>query len=358
MDGIGSNGPVPRVSVIVPCHDLGRYLGEAVDSVLAQTFGDLEILVLDDGSTDAETLEVLQSFERPKTRLLRSENHGLAAARNRLVAEARGEFVCALDADDRLEPPMLERSLAAFERDPGLAFVSHWLRTFGDETEEWTPERCDFPALLDRNTVNGAALVRRSAVQAVGGWDESMKDGCEDWDFWISMVEKGFRGTILPEFLFLYRRRAASMSRLMHERRADVDLWRRIVARHEASFRAHLPELLLRREELVLDGIRYAAELDEEQGRWLVPEVARLRESAAALRAKVARANEDRAKDEAVALLPELERARARVFELDAERNQLAGELRDLRASASWRLTEPLRLLGDLFGRRGRGGGA
>lgn len=369
MDGHGSNGPVPRVSVIVPCHDLGRYLGEAVDSVLAQTFDDVEILVLDDGSTDAETLEILRDFERPKTRLFRTENRGLAAARNRLVAEARGEFVCALDADDLLEPQMLERSLAAFDRDPGLSFVSHWFRTFGDESWEWTPARCDFPALLDWNTVNGSALVRRADLLASGGWDESMREGCEDWDLWIGLVERGKRGHILPEFLFRYRRRAGSMSRLLFERTTFVDVWRQMVARHEETFRRYLPELLLRREALVLDGIRYAAELDEEMGRWLRPEVVRRRETAAALRAKAGRAREARARDETLALLPaleneaaalrgELERARARALELDAERHRLAEELRTIRGSASWRLTEPMRLLGEWARRRSGGEGS
>ena len=107
-----------------------------------------------------------------------------------------------------------------------MVFVSHWLETFGDEHWTWTPERCELPALLARNAVNGAALVRREAFEAVGGYDESMREGCEDWDFWLRLVERGFPGTIIPEVLFYYRRRADSMSRDMLEEADTVVRWK------------------------------------------------------------------------------------------------------------------------------------
>src|SRR5437660_4655595 len=221
-----------KVSVIVPCYNLGEYLDEAVDSVLAQTFQDFEIVVVDDGSTDQATRRLLAAYEKPRTRVIRSENRGLPAAKNLGLAETTGPYVCMLDADDRLDPQLLAKSVAALDRDPSLAFVSHWLRTFGDESWEWTPSRCDFPALLDVNTVNGAALVRRSALLAVGGFDESMRDGCEDWDAWISLVERGFKGAILPEVLFHYRRRPESMSRVMMRGEGHPRLYRRLTEKH------------------------------------------------------------------------------------------------------------------------------
>ena len=127
-------------------------------------------------------------------------------------------------------------------------FVSHWLETFGDEHWTWTPERCDLPSLLARNTVNGAALVRREAFEAVGGYDETMRDGCEDWDFWLRLVERGFPGTIIPEVLFYYRRRADSMSReMLDERkyRRPLDV---LIDKHEHSYRADLPSIMVAKE--------------------------------------------------------------------------------------------------------------
>ena len=344
--------PPPRVSVVVTCYDLGRYLDEAVASVLAQTFEDFEVLVVDDGSTDPATTQLLADYRRPRTRVLRTPNSGLPAAKNTGIRHTSGEYLCCLDADDALEPAFLERSVAALDADPELAFASHWLRTFGDETGEWRPTRCDFPALLDANTVNGAALVRRSAVAAVGGFDESLRDGCEDWDLWIALVERGFRGTILPELLYAYRRRPDSLSRTMLSGTGHPELYRRIVEKHEAAFREHLPALLRRRDSDLCRLEAHLHDLELEYERWLGPELARHREHAARLSEKLARSR-----------LPT--RLAGVEAELAATRDELAGTRRGLeaartevallRASASWRVTAPLRRVFDAWLRaRGR----
>src|SRR5262245_46110377 len=128
-----------KVSVIIPCYNLGRYLDEAVESVQKQTFQDFEILVVDDGSTDPDTRSLLEEYERPRLQLVRSENRGLPCARNLGLAHTTGDYVCMLDADDLLEPTCLEKSVAVLDQDPSIAFVSHWLRAFGDESWDWTP---------------------------------------------------------------------------------------------------------------------------------------------------------------------------------------------------------------------------
>src|SRR5437867_457309 len=117
---------MPRVSVVIPCYNLGRFLDEAVDSVLAQTFQDFEIVVVDDGSTDQETQRLLADYRKPGTRVVRSPNRGLPAAKNLGLAETTGPYVCMLDADDRLDPQLLAKSVAALDGDPSVAFVSHW----------------------------------------------------------------------------------------------------------------------------------------------------------------------------------------------------------------------------------------
>src|ERR1051325_3761742 len=112
--------PVPKVSVIITCYDLGRYLDEAVASVLAQTYQDFEIVIVDDGSTDPATQALLADYRRPKTRVIRPAHKGVMAARNLAIASATGEFLCALDADDRLRPTYFEKAIAKFDADPDL----------------------------------------------------------------------------------------------------------------------------------------------------------------------------------------------------------------------------------------------
>jgi glycosyltransferase involved in cell wall biosynthesis len=318
----------PRVSVIIPCYNLGRYLDEAVDSVLAQSFQDFEILVVDDGSTDPDTCRALADYRKPRTRILRSDNRGLPAAKNLGVAHTTGPYICALDADDRADPMLLEKSVAALDGDPSLAFVSHWLRTFGDEIREWTPAACDFPALLDMNTVNGAALVRRSAVEAVGGFDETMRDGCEDWDLWITLVERGFKGRILPEFLYYYRRRAGSMSKLMVQGDGHIRLYRFLAQKHVDSYRRHLSALMVRREEDICDLRRHVHDLELEYQRWMAPEIAKQRDDVTVRERKIGR--------ERTRLEADLVIARAAL-------DDVRGEVDALRRSISWRITAPLR---------------
>src|SRR5207247_3884306 len=100
------------------------------------------------------------------------------------------------DADDRLDRTYFEKTLRILENEPDIAFVSTWVQAFGEEKWFWKRDRCDLIKLLAECTVNGSALVRRSAVLAVGGYDGRMgAQGDEDWDLWISLVEHGYRGT-------------------------------------------------------------------------------------------------------------------------------------------------------------------
>jgi glycosyltransferase involved in cell wall biosynthesis/peptidoglycan/xylan/chitin deacetylase (PgdA/CDA1 family)/SAM-dependent methyltransferase len=238
-------GSKPTVCVVIPCYNLGAYLDQAVQSVLDQSYQDFEILIIDDGSTEPATRHLFNSYQRPKTRIFRTENQGLARARNFGLAEARGRYVSFLDADDLLEPDFLARTVERLDADPSLAFVSCWLRAFGDAEFLWQPTDCTFPRLLAEDTVCTAALTRVDAVQAVGGFDAGMPlAGYEDWDLAISLVERGLHGVILPEFLFRYRIRKRSMSADCASPGNHALLMRYLIDKHAGTYREHLPGLL------------------------------------------------------------------------------------------------------------------
>jgi glycosyltransferase involved in cell wall biosynthesis/peptidoglycan/xylan/chitin deacetylase (PgdA/CDA1 family) len=242
---LADSGRPPTVSVVIPCYNLGAYLDQAVQSVLDQTFTDLEILVVDDGSTDEATRHLFVSYRRPKTRIIRTENRGPAAARNRGLREARASYLCFLDADDLLEPTFLDKAVAVLEEDPRLGFASCWLRAFGDASYRWSPLSCDFPVLLAECTVCTAALQRREAVLAAGGYDEAMAlQGYEDWDLAIGLVERGWPGTIIPEYLFRYRIRGGSLSQDRGSPEQHSSLMRYLMTKHHNSYRKHLAAVL------------------------------------------------------------------------------------------------------------------
>jgi glycosyltransferase involved in cell wall biosynthesis len=345
----------PSISVIIPCCNQGRYLVEAVDSVLAQTRQDFEVLVVDDGSTDPGTLAVLDTFERPKTTVFRTANQGLARARNFLIARAHGRYLCALDADDRLHPEFLERAGAVLDGDPSVTFVSTRLQMFGIEGRTWPDvERCDLPTLLAEDTVITSALVRKHAIESVAGYDAGMPHpGDEDWDLWISVVEAGHKGVILPEVLFYYRRRPDSMCIACTTGQAHLDLVQYIVKKHAGSYRAHLIDVLLAKEAHISDVRRGNVALETELASWLAPTVERRRAELVDLRRKLAAARERRDQRDRAASAPALRTLIAEqqreLAALDAEYRRARAEIDALRASASWRLSAPARFAYELW---------
>jgi glycosyltransferase involved in cell wall biosynthesis len=319
---------VPSVSVIVPCYNLGQFLDDAVESVLGQTFQDFEILVIDDGSTDPLTSTMLASYARPKTRVIRIPHRGLAAARNAGIEQAAGRYLCALDADDRLRPTFLERTVGVLDNNSQLTFCSTWLRTFGDEHWDWTPDRCDIPTLLWENTVLTAALVRRDAVVEIGGYDTGMPEqGDEDWDLWLRLAAAGRTGTILREVLFDYRRRAASMSRTCWYGPGHLPLLHYRVDKFRDLYSTHLWDVLLHQDDATSPLLRRNDELERHLASNLEPALAARQAELRSLEEKLAR----------------LEQSSQHVRNIETALTASAAEIDTLKRSMSWRVGGPLR---------------
>jgi glycosyltransferase involved in cell wall biosynthesis len=329
----------PKVSVVITCYNLGEYITEAVDSVLAQTCQDFEVLIVDDGSTDPSTRAILAGFDRPGVRVLSMAHSGLAAARNAGIASTTGEYLCALDADDRLERSYLEKATRILDADPTITFVSGWLRTFGDEQWDWKPERCDLPTLLWEDTVLTAALVRRQAVVAVGGYDTDMPEqGDEDWDLWLTLVEHGYRGIILPEVLFDYRRRPDSMSTRCWRGPGHLPLAQYRIAKHADSCRKYLFEVLEHQDAEIAGLLRRNDAIERYIGAELEPTLVNRRQELIELKSRLAAA--------AVSTENGVDQGgtrAAQVGELEAALEAASNEATALRNSASWRVTRPLR---------------
>ena len=185
--------PEPLVSVVIPAFNQERFLGEAIESALQQTYATREVIVIDDGSTDA-TAEVIASFGSG-VRSVRQQNRGTGAARNAGVAAASGELVALLDHDDRWLPNRLALQVPLIV-DPSIALVHGGVRVFRSETGEVTsevlpPARMDIHDLIGWCTVAcSTTLFRRVDVLAAGGFDEALR-GTDDWDLWIRLLDRG-----------------------------------------------------------------------------------------------------------------------------------------------------------------------
>lgn len=194
----------PLVSVIIPAYNAERYVAEAIDSVLAQTYPSREIIVVDDGSTD-RTAEIVTGYGEA-VRLVRQRNKGPAAARNTGIREARGEFIAFLDADDVWTRANLELQLTFLGAHPDHVLSYGWVRFFSGSVAgdllETAPCRDERPsghvwADLIRDTIwaTGAAVLRASALSQVGLFDESLPIG-EDYDLWLRLAAHGKCGYV------------------------------------------------------------------------------------------------------------------------------------------------------------------
>jgi glycosyltransferase involved in cell wall biosynthesis len=235
----------PLLSVVIPYYNLGRYLRECLDSVLAAADVRKEILIVNDGSTEPESLQVLGNIRRrdlPEVRILDIPNGGLANARNRGALEARGELVAFVDADDAVEPSFLRRAAEVFRRYDNVHLVYSWARFFGEGKGIWHAWTFDLPYLLCHNQLIPIAVVRRETFLRHGRNKPHIVYGLEDYEGWLSLAEAGCGGVAIPEPLVRYRIRDDSMFKVI-ERDKQLYLYDLIAEEHPGLYGTYGKEL-------------------------------------------------------------------------------------------------------------------
>jgi glycosyltransferase involved in cell wall biosynthesis len=208
-------------SIVMAAYNAAPYIRETVESALAQTYKSVEIIVVDDGSTDG-TREVLAPYiERNAITYIRQENKGPSAARNVGIAHSRGEFIAFLDADDIFMPEKVEKQVGYLAAHPECGVSYCGVRHFEDTHPErlmqlkgnYYSGKDVLPGLLGKNFIITLSVVlRRSAIDMVGGFDESFRRS-EDWELWFRLAHHGVQFSYLPEVLAECRLHAGSLSR-------------------------------------------------------------------------------------------------------------------------------------------------
>ena len=208
----------PLVSVVIPCFNYGRFLAEAVDSVLSQTFTDLEVIIVEGGSTSAESRRDAFRLDRQRVRVIAQDGpHQVGANRNLGISQARGKYICCLDADDVLRPTYIEKAVFLLEA-YGYDVVSTAVQFFGNRND--CGSILEAPVLedmLEGNQVLTCAVFRRGLWSRAGGFRDVDLDVTghvhEDWAFWTRLAALGARIiNISREALFLYRSHGPSLS--------------------------------------------------------------------------------------------------------------------------------------------------
>ncbi|MBW4360370.1 glycosyltransferase family 2 protein [Flavobacterium taihuense] len=206
----------PLVSIIVPCYKQAHFLSETLHSVLDQTYDNWECIIVNDGSPD-NTEEVATKWCEKDNRFkyLKKTNGGLSSARNAGITISSGALILPLDSDDILNSNYLRRLVPELIHDDALAIVSCYREFFRDKKENiFYQEKASgstYHHLMYENIMMPSSLFRKKCWEEVGGYDEEMKFGFEDWEFWISITKRGWKYKFVEEFLFYYRKSKNSM---------------------------------------------------------------------------------------------------------------------------------------------------
>lgn len=235
------------VAVVVSSFNQGLMVREAVDSVLRQSLTADELVVVDDGSTDPASIEVLADLEREGVNVLRQLNAGVSAARNAGIRSVRSELVAVLDGDDRFRPGYLAATVPAFD-DEDVVAASSWLEMFGTAEGVVRPVGGSVVDFLARNSCPAPSVFRWHLWRAAGGYADDMREGFEDWDFFLRLLTPGGRIHIVEEPLIEYRTQPGSANLEGMTRR--LRLYGELIDRHVAVFTAHARAALLAQESI------------------------------------------------------------------------------------------------------------
>lgn len=205
-----------KISIIVPCYNQSQYLDEALNSVLKQSLGHWECIIVNDGSTD-KTEEVAKNWIEfdQRFKYLYQENKGLSSARNYGIQNSKGDLILPLDADDKISPNYLLKAFKAFQEDPELKIVYCKARKFGDQSGPLELKPFSLKELCYNNMIFCSGVFKKKDWEKVGGYDINMTYGWEDWEFWIAILKNGGKVQRLNDIGFFYRIKNVSMLKKM-----------------------------------------------------------------------------------------------------------------------------------------------
>lgn len=226
------------VSVIMPCFNDGLYLREAIESLKAQTYKDIELILIDDGSTDSDTLQALELAKMiDRNQILHTERLGPSQARNVGIEHATGKYILPLDSDDRIDPTYIEKALNILKSDAQIGAVYCYAEMFGERSGRWELPDYSIEKMLLDNIVFVSAVYYKSDWEKIGGYKAIYNHGMEDYDFWLSLLELGRTIHQIPEVLFYYRIKSVSRTTRFMESMGNVqETYRMLYTSHPALY--------------------------------------------------------------------------------------------------------------------------
>jgi len=239
-----------KVSVIIPCFNQGKYIEQSVNSVLKQSYKNIEIILVNDGSTDELTINKINEIEKwdRRIKIIHSENKGLANARNIGISFSTGEYILPLDADDYISETYIEEAIKIFKTQQETKLVYAKAKFFGERDEEWILPEYSYHRLLYENMIYCSAIYKKSDYLQTTGYNPNMKYGWEDWDFWLSLLSPQSIVVRINKIHFFYRVKKTSMIKSITKEQ-EMFLFKQLYQNHKEIYDKELePIIFLKRE--------------------------------------------------------------------------------------------------------------
>ncbi len=219
----------PLISIIIPCYNQAKYLNETLDSVISQDYENWECIVVNDGSIDnTEQIALIYCDKDSRIKYFYKKNGGLSSARNTGISLSKGKYILPLDSDDKIDREYCKLAVKELERNDRLKIVYCRANFFGVRSGEWVLPDFSIDKILGQNIIFCSGFFRRSDYNLTSGYNENMKFGLEDWDFWLSILELGGEVLKIDKVLFFYRIRIDSMARSLDDEKNRIlrkQLW-------------------------------------------------------------------------------------------------------------------------------------
>ncbi len=224
------------ISVIVPCYNQAQYLDECLQSVLDQTYQNWECIIVNDGSPD-DTEQISKKWTEKDVRFkyFKKNNGGLSSARNFGIEHSQGEFILPLDSDDCISDNYLEDCIHEITQYNDIKVIYGKGQFFGEKNGEWILPKYSFDELKRINIIFCSAVFRKSDWLLNKGYDEKMKYGLEDWEFWLNLMKRGGEARQIHSCTFFYRIKGGSMLRSLNDTQIHY-LYKHVFCKHKELY--------------------------------------------------------------------------------------------------------------------------
>ncbi len=204
---------IPKVSVVITCYNYSEYVIEALESVLCQTLKDFECIIVDDGSTD-DSKAIICDWIKKDLRFSYhyQDNAGVSSARNKAITLSNSKYILPLDADDKISPNYLEDCFQVINFNSKVKLVYGKSYILNNPKKSWNLGIYEFDDLLYKNMIHCSAVFKREDWEEIGGFDNNLKKGLEDWEFWINLLKNGGDVIEIDSCQFYYRIKESSLN--------------------------------------------------------------------------------------------------------------------------------------------------